>query len=736
MTEPKLSTLKWKFPAKGVHRGIPLGNGTFGALLWDGEAQLRVTVNRADYWDHHGGYEWEEEATYSNLRQWLEEGNEAKLKRVFEGRTPLRPTRLPMGRVDVLLCAKVRKASLELSTGLARLDLRGGSIRAFCLRDEPVLWMRLEGVEPGLRALPTQAPDFLERAKALGYPPAEPFAQGEFGGWVQERPNEPSLCVGYLKKKVGSTTDLLIGAFYANEARQARNLARRRLSKLLNKRYARVKSEVVRWWRQYWAKTCFISIPNRTLELLYYIGIYKLAGISVPGSPPATLQGPWVEEHRLPPWGSDYHLNINLQECYWPVYGSNHLECLEPLFELLRRWEPKMREYARILVGIDDGYHLPHALDDLCTCMGGFWTGSTDHACVGWVAQLLWLYYRHTLDREFLVSASYPLMKGAMRVYEEVLEEDGGGLVLPVGVSPEFGGADFGAWGRNASFQLAVIHFLCSALLKASQLLGIDADRRRKWVKISSKLPKCATDPSGREIALWEGLVLPESHRHHSHLAGLYPFDIFDYYGSERERELIDSSLHRLVQRGMGQWSGWSMPWASILFGRTGNGEMAELLLEIYDRVFTNEGYASLHDARLKGFTVICGRDDLMQIEASMGASTAVLDMLLQCSRGVIRLFPAVPRAWGNGEFSGFLAEGAFLFSAVMKGGRVRRVELKSLKGATLQIENPFGLELTLLRRRKRERLTGRLLRIQTHPDETLMFLPAERNSWSEANRR
>ena len=29
-------------------------------------------------------------------------------------------------------------------------------------------------------------------------------------------------------------------------------------------------------------------------------------------------------------------------------------------------------------------------------------------------------------------------------------------------------------------------------------------------------------------IALWEGCDLDESHRHHSHLAGLYPFDSFD----------------------------------------------------------------------------------------------------------------------------------------------------------------------------------------------------------------
>ena len=38
--------LEWTFPAEKTHSGIPLSNGTFGALVWGGETDVRITINR------------------------------------------------------------------------------------------------------------------------------------------------------------------------------------------------------------------------------------------------------------------------------------------------------------------------------------------------------------------------------------------------------------------------------------------------------------------------------------------------------------------------------------------------------------------------------------------------------------------------------------------------------------------------------------------------------------------
>ncbi|GAJ14875.1 unnamed protein product, partial [marine sediment metagenome] len=226
-----------------------------------------------------------------------------------------------------------------------------------------------------------------------------------------------------------------------------------------------------KWWKSYWERVPEVSIPSEELSFIYCYGLYKFACLTNPAGVAATLQGPWIEEYQMPPWSSDYHFNINVQECYWPAFTSNLLDHIVPLFDMVESWKPKLQRNARLFLGIDDGLMLPHAVDDRCTCMGGFWTGSIDHGSTSWVAQLMWLYYCYTLDEEFLRERAYPFIKGALRCYEEMLEWDGEAPCLPVSVSPEYNGDRMNAWGRNASFQLANLHFLLRAGAKAAYIL-------------------------------------------------------------------------------------------------------------------------------------------------------------------------------------------------------------------------------------------------------------------------
>jgi hypothetical protein len=308
-----------------------------------------------------------------------------------------------------------------------------------------------------------------------------------------------------------------------------------------------------------------------------------------------------------------------------------------------------------------------------------------------------------------------------------MLEQDGRAWRLPIGVSPEFGGAGTQAWGRNASFQLAIIHFLCRALSAASETLGLDATERRRWQEIDRGVPLGSLSPDGSQLLLWDGQPLSESHRHHSHLAGIYPFDIFDLDREGPERALVTNSIAHLTQEGMGLWSGWCVPWASILFARLGNGDMADLLLEVFRRVFMGPGLASLHDAAFPGFTLMSGRPDIMQIEAGMGAAAAVMEMLLHTRGGVMRIYPAVPREWPDLTFDGLRAEGAFLVSGERRAGRTVAVRVRSLAGETLQLANPWGdAGARLTRGSGGERLGGPMLSIPTRAGEEFALSPAE----------
>jgi hypothetical protein len=137
-----------------------------------------------------------------------------------------------------------------------------------------------------------------------------------------------------------------------------------------------------------------------------------------------------------------------------------------------------------------------------------------------------------------------------------------------------------------------------------------------------------------------------------------------------------------------------------MLHSRFNNGDMAELLLEIWERVYTNEGHGTLHDCVFPGFTLIgtpsivpewrVSPQEKMQMDAGMGATAAILDMLLHTRRGINYIFAGIPARWGDVTFEGIRTEGAFLVSATRENGIVREVHVQSEMGGLFQLANPW----------------------------------------------
>ncbi|MCX7935994.1 MAG: hypothetical protein N3A66_12135, partial [Planctomycetota bacterium] len=75
--------LTWHFPLPRTHTGIPLGNGTQGVLIWGEGQTLRLTIGRADFWDHRGGIAWTPEMSYRRIRASLEKGEQKALADLF-----------------------------------------------------------------------------------------------------------------------------------------------------------------------------------------------------------------------------------------------------------------------------------------------------------------------------------------------------------------------------------------------------------------------------------------------------------------------------------------------------------------------------------------------------------------------------------------------------------------------------------------------------------------------------
>ena len=318
-----------------------------------------------------------------------------------------------------------------------------------------------------------------------------------------------------------------------------------------------------------------------------------------------------------------------------------------PLFRMVLSWRPLLRDNARKFAGIDDGYVLPHSVDDRGVCIGGFWTGTIDHASTAWIASMMMRYVRYSGDVAFLRADAFDFMKGAMNVYRAMMEEKDGRLSIPLAPSPEWGDSDVRkAVGRDPSFQLAAAHRLAQDLVDAATRLGEAPDPM--WGDVRRRLPAYTNGPGG--FQLFEGQPFVASHRHHSHMAGLYPFDTIDF-SDAAARQAADATYGNWVAKGTGYWSGWCVPWAAILHTCFGNADAAVQTIRNWKTFYNNPGHGSLHDAYRKGFSVMAGRPTIMQMDGQCAAVTAVLELMAHETNGKVAFFQGCPDDWKDVSF-------------------------------------------------------------------------------------
>lgn len=77
------AVVKWHFPLSQSHQGMPFGNAETGFLVWGEGRTLKVTIGRDDTWDHRGGYDWNDDQSYSNIVAALTADDSDRLKELF-----------------------------------------------------------------------------------------------------------------------------------------------------------------------------------------------------------------------------------------------------------------------------------------------------------------------------------------------------------------------------------------------------------------------------------------------------------------------------------------------------------------------------------------------------------------------------------------------------------------------------------------------------------------------------
>lgn len=688
-------TVKRNFPLPRIQTGALTGNGKTGEMIWGSGNVLNVTLGCADLWDHRGGMEWTDKQNYKDIRCALEKRDITTIRKLFAPREDgavHRPSLVPVGRLVITLpdgaellryeqtlqqgrtriyyTLNAREKYLDFYADMTMQDAVACSGLENCVLQLKSSWKLFRGVD--YRATLLSEHNSLEER---GFAPVQEYQFEQSGFFIQPMPVDPAFAMLYRREG-----DCAVVSFYRGLTTEEDVKSQKTHS------FEEIRNNAELWWAEYWKEIPVITHDDPAMEELYWHGLYKYGIMTNPAGITPGLQGPWIEDDRLPPWQGDYHFNINVQLCNLPGLRSGKFAHLRKLFDMVFSWRDKLRNNARCFTGIDDGYMLPHAVDDHALCMGKFWPGTIDHGCSAWIAMMMFDYCDYSGDIEYLRNDVYDFMKGVMKVFECMLEfREDGSLCLPVSISPEYRGSDIDAWGSNSSFQLAALHRLAENLIKASVILEEKADPF--WHIVREKLPEASVLDG--EIGLWDGLLLEESHRHHSHLGGLCPFDIIDPE-APRWKKIIDKTLEHWVNLGMGGWTGWCMPWASQIFTRLGNGDMANLILNIWKTNFTNEGGGSLHDGWFKGFSIWADiRGEVMQMDGGMGAVTAIQEQFLHTQNGILRAFYGTPSHGRHLTFDHMFASGGFRVSGKKVFGEKPSLKITATRDQTLKIQMP-----------------------------------------------
>ncbi len=437
-------------------------------------------------------------------------------------------------------------------------------------------------------------------------------------------------------------------------------------------------------------------------ELAYNMSRYTAISAGMPRSDgrfkaPINLQGIWNRDIR-PAWESDYHLDLNIQMCYWPLPSMGLVDLMEPLLCWLERLLPQAMNCAK----------------DLYDCNGAAYVGCCDFKTIGatdvvgagalgisaWLVQILWIYYEHA-PSERLLKRIFRIMTAIDIFYSEMFIETDDRLTFPFGSSPEMSLIIDGniQWLSSAStFDLTLVREFYTELKVAATILN-KKELANKASVILEKIEKPHISDDGT-LGEWseEHEENEVGHRHRSPFAAFCPGSL---YTKETDPEMI-SAMEKLLEKRIGAGNGmstaFSYTWDAQILARMDRGneayEKLETLLKIHgldNLLLTTNDW----DGKNGGITWFTGTK-LMQVEAQLGFCSALTDMIFRDNKNVVKILPALPDRLPNGKLLGIRGRYGKVYDIIWENGKLKELTVTANEDCTCDMILPSGENISV----------------------------------------
>ena len=417
--------------------------------------------------------------------------------------------------------------------------------------------------------------------------------------------------------------------------------------------------------------------------LLYQYGRYLMISASRTLLP-AHLQGIW-NAFADAPWSCGYWHNINLQMNYWSTGPANLSETFIPYINYAKAYMPLAQQHADAFVAASYPDKLSPAGENGWIIGTGAWPYTIEgfkgksHSGPGtgaFTALLFWDYYDYTGDVDFLRDFGYPALRSMSVLYKKLLVERDGLYLIEDSASPEqvHEGKYYHTVG--CAFDQQMVYECFRRTLDSARILGAEDALLTELEAMLPHLEPVLIGDDGqikefREETTYSSIGEP-THRHVSHLVGLYPGTVIN----NRHPEWLRASEITLDRRG-DRTHCWAAAHRMLLWARTGNGNRA---MDLAQSLIRNNVMENLWD-----------RHPPFQIDGNFGYTAGVCELLVGGCDGTALILQALPDLWSEGEFSGIVSRGGVAFDCRWRDGRVTYLAARARRDITLNIVLPVG---------------------------------------------